>query len=124
MSVNQIAKELGFSRGSVNKIITELGLKPEKYRFGIDAYSPEGIASIRDRAESMGLFTPEAPEGYMSVNQIANKLGIDYKIVKKTITELGLLGLKPEKYRFGPTVTDGYSPEDRARIREWLEKGK
>ena len=130
MRVRKIANELGIAYQTVNKIITELGLlglKPEKYRFGttpVDAYSPEDRARIRDTAEGMGLFAPEAPEGYMSVNQIANKLGIDYKIVKKTITELGLLGLKPEKYRFGPTVTDGYSPEDRARIREWLEKGK
>ena len=124
MSVKKTANELGISFHTVKKIITELGLEREKYKFGTNVtngYSPEDRARIRDTAESMGLFAPEAPEGYMSVNQIAKELGIGFYTVKEIITELGL---EREKYRFGHNVTNGYSPEDRARIREWLEKGK
>jgi biotin operon repressor len=120
MSAKRIAKELGFSYKNVNKIISEIGLSPIKARFGTritDAYSPEDIARIRESAESMGLFSPEAPEGYMSVNRIAEELGISYKTVNKIISEIDL---SPIKARFGTQITDAYSPEDIVRIREQL----
>jgi hypothetical protein len=63
----------------------------------------------------------KAPEGYLSVNRIAKKLGISDGTVSKIISEIGL---SPIKARFGSKITDAYSPEDIARIREWLEKSK
>ena len=54
MSVMRIAEELGISDGTVNKIISEIGLSPIKARFGknvADAYSPVDIARIREWLE-------------------------------------------------------------------------
>ena len=121
MSVNPIAEELGISTSTVSKIISGIDLSPIKARFGTivaDAYSPVDIARIRELAESKGLFSPEAPEGYMSVKRIAKELGISGKTVSKIISELGL---SPIKARFGTRITDAYSPEDIARIRELAE---
>jgi predicted transcriptional regulator len=123
MSVPEIAKELGIVGNTVRNIISELGgLSPKKARFGAkvaDAYSPEDIARIRAEAETRGLFSPEAPEKYMSVPEIAKELRIDASTVRNIISELG--GLSPIKAKFGPTVADAYSPEDIARIREEAE---
>ena len=50
MNVKRIAKELGISAPTVNKIISEIDLSPIKARFGskiTDAYSPLDIARIR-----------------------------------------------------------------------------
>ena len=57
----------------------------------------------------------------MSVNQIANELGIADSTVNKIITELGLV---PIKAKFRTVIADAYSPEDIAKIGERLEKGK
>jgi Mn-dependent DtxR family transcriptional regulator len=124
MSIFQISKELGISALSVRNIIAGLdGLSPIKARFGpnvTDAYPPEEIAKIKDEAERMGLFSPEAPEGYMSIPQIAKELGVGHRTVKNIIAGLG--GLSPIKARFGPVVADAYSPEDIARIKEEAER--
>jgi len=125
MNVKRIAMELGISKDTVSKIISEIDLSPIKAKFGnnnvTDVYSPEDIARIRELAESKELFSPVAPKGYMSVNRIAEELGISPGTVNKIISEIGL---SPIRAKFGTYVTDAYSPEDIARIREWLEKGK
>ena len=122
LNVYQIAKELGISTSTVNKIISELGLSPIRAKYGInneaDAYSPVDIARIRELAESKELFSPEAAGGYMSVSQIAKELGISNYNVNKIISELGL---SPIRAKFGTYVTDTYSPVDIARIRVILE---
>jgi len=122
-SVSQIAKELEVSDRTIRDIIKELdGLTPIDAKFGgvvTEAYSPEDIAKISEVAESRGLLTPAAPEGYMSARKIAEELGVSDRTIKDIIKGLG--GLTPIDAKFGSAVTEAYSPEAIATIREIAE---
>ena len=122
MSARKIAEELGVSDRTIRDIIKELdGLTPIQAKFGsqvTNAYSPEDIANISEVAESKGLLTLAAPEGYKSVSQIAKELTADHGTITDIIKELG--GLTPIDAKFGGVVTEAYSPKDIERIRVQL----
>jgi Mn-dependent DtxR family transcriptional regulator len=130
MSVKKISEELGITNRTVSKLISELGDElggVSKARFGVkltDSYSPEQIGLIRARAEEQGLFTPEAPEGYMSLSQTSKEVGIARNTVSKIISELGNELGEVGKARFGSRLADSYSPEQIEMIRKKaIEKG-
>ena len=124
MSAKKISKELGIADSTVSKLISELGDElgeVNKARFGprsADSYSPEQIEMIRGRAKEKGLFSPEAPEGYMSAKKIREELGIDHKKVLEIISELGDELGEVNKARFGPRSADSYSPEQIEMMRK------
>jgi biotin operon repressor len=130
MSARQISKEMGIARSTFLKIISELGDElgeVSKARFGktlvlADSYSPEQIEMIRDRAKELGLFTAEAPEGYMSLIKISKEIGIAQSTVSKIISALGNELGEVTKARFGPALTDSYSPEQIEMIRARAEE--
>jgi hypothetical protein len=126
MSIKGIHKELNITEAAIKKITSEHdSIVPIKARLGTnitDAYSPEDIERIREVAESKGLFSAEAPEGYLSIRGISKALGVDAAAIKRITS--GLEGLIPVKARFGDKVADSYSPEDIARIAEALEAKK
>jgi biotin operon repressor len=128
MSVSQIRKELGISREKVLRLISELGDElgeVNKARFGsklVDSYSPEQIEMIRARAEEQGLLEAQAPQGYMSANQISKELGISYETVLKLISELGDELGEVNKARFGKKLADSYSPKQIEMIRARAEE--
>ena len=123
-SAKGIAKELKVARETIIDIIKELGgLTPVKAKFSgqvTNAYSPEDIANISEVAESKGLLTPAAPEGYKSVSQIAKELEVARETIKPIISGLGEeldpIRARPSKGQ----ATWYYSPEENARIREQL----
>jgi len=123
MSARRIAKGLGVSRKTITDIIKELGgLTPIEAKYNnqvTNAYSPEDIANISEVAESRGLLAPEAPEGYKSAKGIAKELRLGDRTIKDIIKGLG--GLTPIDAKFGGAVTEAYSPEAIATIREIAE---
>jgi biotin operon repressor len=124
MSASQISKELGITRKTVSKLISELSDElgeVGKARFGkslTDSYSPKQIEMIRVRAKEQGLFAAEAPEGHMSIPKISEELGIAKDTVSKLISELGDELGEVKKARFGTNVTNSYSPEQIEMIRK------
>jgi biotin operon repressor len=117
MSIKQIRKELGIGSEKVLRLISELGDElgeVNKSRFGTnltDSYSPKQIELIRARAKENGLIEAQAPEGYMSVNQIRKKMEIDHSTVLKLISELGDEMGQVDRARFGTKMVNSYSPE-------------
>jgi len=127
MNINNIAKNLGISVTSVNRIIKEIGdelgavTKAKFGRFTTDAYSPDQIEMIRQAAEARGLFSGDAPEGYMNLKQIAKEMGISESAIRKVITELGSNLSDTKMYKFGTNITEAYSPDQIEMIRQAAE---
>ncbi|MEI6170112.1 MAG: hypothetical protein WCP56_03925, partial [Candidatus Saccharibacteria bacterium] len=129
-NVTRIAEELEIDGSTLKKIVDDLNelgeltpikAKPVGGGSVFDIYSPEDITSMKEVAESKGLYLAEAPEGYMNVKNIAKKLGVSDQIVSGIISEFGV-GLDPIMARPSKgQATRYYAPVEITRIREIAE---
>ena len=118
LTLRALADEIGVDRTTLLKIvdqIEDLG-EVEQYRSrnGVTFfYSPEQQDKIR-RA------VPEkAPEGYLTLQALADEIGVYRTTLRKVIDQIEDLG-KVEKYRSsgGSGITSFYSPEQQDKIRQ------
>lgn len=103
------ADEVGEVKVYMSRSTPGLGLSP----------SQQAVIEAGLRAE--GGLRPDAPEGYMSIGQIATAFGTDKDVIKRRLSQLGESIGDVEKYRFGKSTTDGYSPAQQALIKTALE---
>ncbi|MEK7559594.1 MAG: hypothetical protein AAB521_04780 [Patescibacteria group bacterium] len=73
--------------------------------------------------EGAGLYLfPKAPEGILSVKNIAYDLGVDHGTVVKAIEGLSESLGEITQYRFGAVTTTGYTSEQQEMIRQELDR--
>ena len=124
LSTNGIAIELKVSHSTVAKAIKELELKPDgRYQYDSTiayGYCPEKIEKVRVHIRENGVFSEHAPEGYLSVNEIAEKFGVDYTTVKNAVIALELES--DGKYKNVNRVAEVYGPEKIYQIHAYLEE--
>ena len=127
LSINGMQTEFGIAkrtiRDAVEFLSDELG-EIIKARFGrktADAFSPVQQEMIRAYLESKGHFTALPPEGHLSLNGMANELGIGRAVTENAIKRLQLELGEIIKARFGSRVADAYSPTQQKVVREYLE---
>jgi len=128
-SIRGMAEQFGVSKRRLAKatqdLLAELG-RVESYKFfshTTGGYSPEQQEIIKQYLDSTQkpLYSPP-PKEYLSAHGTAKLLGIPSSIVKKAIKDLeGELG-EIEEYKFGPRSAFGFSPEQIAKIAEYIEK--
>lgn len=138
-TINGIARALsdthgfGVSDGLVSTAIEELGervlgkpLKAIGGRYPTDFYSPEQQELIGQHLQERGNFmTP--PEGYLSSQQIAAKIGVATGSIEGAIEgvgeeELGLAVLARTTASAAKKPYKHYSPEQQDKIVEWLRQ--
>ena len=124
-----IARAIGVSHRITTQVIEEL--KQEQLITGIHCrqkgaklgkyYSPTEQEIIRQRAIDHGYIVPQAPEGYMTIMEASERLGIRFESVQHNAKKLGIV---IKKYR----AIDGYrpmfclSPEQFSQIQHYREK--
>jgi hypothetical protein len=84
-------------------------------------YSPEQQAQIRLQLEAQGTFAAPVPEEYTSEAGLRAEWGINTVTINKAIKVLGDSLGELIYFHFGNRRTIGYSPEQQAIIRQYLE---
>lgn len=124
-----IARAIGVSPRTTIQVIEEL--KQEQLITGMhcrqrgaklgEYYSPAEQETIRQRSIDHGYIVPKAPEGYMTIMEASERLGVRFDSVQYTAKKLGIA---MKKYR----AIDGYrpmfclSPEQFLQIQHYREK--
>jgi biotin operon repressor len=127
LSIKGIAKAWNIDNtavGRARKMIGDQLGAAESYKFGSNAtvgYSLEQQAWIVAQLESNGLFTDKAPEDYLSLQGLANALGVSPGGVSIAIKMLGDQLGETGIYRFNQQNATGYSLEQQAWIAAQLE---
>ena len=127
LNVVGIGESLGLSRDVVGRAIAKtknLG-EVKEYRYKIVTspwYSVEQQALIYQTLVERGLFADIAPEGFENTTSLAVLFDIGRVMLEQKIIELGDQLGKVKKYRFPTMTTFGYSPEQQAIIRGYLEQ--
>ncbi len=129
-SANSLAKKWGISgrviADAIDKLSDELG-EVEIFRFGArvaGGYTPEQQAVLRERLQTSGAFIEKPPENVLSILGLTRELSVAHVTVENAIEELDDALGEVAQYKFGSTITGGYTPEQQALIRKLLrEKG-
>jgi AraC-like DNA-binding protein len=87
----------------------------------IEAYSPEQQQIIYKYIAENNYLAPTAPDGYLTVNKVAEELGVNFKTVNRAISALGDSIGKINKYKFSNNITNAYSPEQRLIIKNYID---
>jgi len=119
LPISGIADSFGVDFKTVERAINILVLAPDiNARSGY--YGPEKINQIQNCLSEGGVFNEQTPEGYLSMNTMAEEFGIDYMPVKKAIEALGIQD--DGEYKNVNRLAKVYGPEMIAKIRKHLEE--
>ncbi|MCA9343530.1 hypothetical protein KC947_01090 [Candidatus Saccharibacteria bacterium] len=125
---NATAKELDISHNAVKKAVdalgTELGeITMAKFKNGPAAvYSPEQRQAIRQWLDSQGFLAPKRPDGYLTLNSLADEFSVSFHTVKRAIKELGDELGGGMRVRIVGNYANAYSPEQQQILREYFVK--
>ncbi len=129
LSINGLAEKLGIASRTLQKVIDSMdpqelgGVNLRRFKGNVTgAYSLEQQEKILKQVEMSGLLSSEPTNGELSINGLAEKLGVAYVTVQKIIdsmdpSELGEIRLR----KFVPIVTKAYTPEQQEKI---IQKGE
>lgn len=129
LSLSGVAKKLGIVDKTLKKVIDAMdpqelgGVNLRRFKGNVTgAYSLEQQEKILKQVEMSGLLSSEPTNGELSINGLAEKLGVAYVTVQKIIdsmdpSELGEIRLR----KFVPIVTKAYTPEQQEKI---IQKGE
>jgi len=131
LSIDGLVKKLGVNYWTVKKVIDsmdpgelgEVGLRKFNTRV-TSVYTREQQEKIIRRLELSGKLSAKPVEGELSINGLAEKLGVAYWTVKKIIdsmdpSELGEVGLRKFK-----GVTSAYTMEQQWKVIEYIREYK
>jgi hypothetical protein len=127
LSVKEFADKWGINLTSIYRISyllsDQLG-EIKKFKINnnpIEAYSPEQQQIIYKYIAENNYLAPTAPDGYLTVNKVAEELGVNFKTVNRAISALGDSIGKINKYKFSNNITNAYSPEQRLIIKNYID---
>ncbi len=129
LSAKGIAISTGVNREAVQTVVDDLTregkLEPiQEYRFGSIAtrgYSPADTKLILERMQQRELMAPLPPADYLSSRAMGEKFGVAGVTIRKAAAVIGDSVGKVDRYRYGPHVTEMYSPEQQRMILEYLQ---
>jgi superfamily II DNA or RNA helicase/biotin operon repressor len=113
LSAHIFAKEFGTTAPSLMKALKGYKIPVGRHRFGTNSaisFSPEAQQMVRETVTFVG----PAPEDYVSVQALADELGISHRYLTRAIEENGI---KTGKHRFGVPTGISLSPESQAQVR-------
>lgn len=87
----------------------------------IEAYSQEQQKVIYKFISENNYLAPTAPDGYLTVNKVAEELGVNFKTVNRAISVLGDSIGKVNKYKLHTNFANAYSPEQRLIIKKYID---
>src|SRR3989344_5846910 len=128
LSTKSFAGQLGVTAKTINKAAEELGEQlgeRELYMFGgaaVQGFTREQQQIVSQYLENNGFIVPVAPEGILSAHGLATRLGIDYKMVLRSVREMRDQLAIVNSYKFAngkPSL--GYTLEQQAMLRKHLE---
>ena len=128
LSTKSFAGQLGVTAKTINKAAEELGEQlgeRELYMFGgaaVQGFTREQQQIVSQYLENNGFIVPVAPEGILSAHGLATRLGIDYKMVLRSVREMRDQLDIVNSYKFAngkPSL--GYTLEQQAMLRKHLE---
>ena len=119
LPTSAIANEFNIDPITVAKAILFLEIKPDINK-GNGYYGPEKIEQIRNRLEETKALKEQAPEGYLSLSRIADKLNLGITIIRYAVDNLGIQN--DGEYKIQSKVAAVYGPEKQEKIREYLKK--
>ena len=130
LGLKELADELGLERNAVANAIDALKDKlgeVTKAKLGKSSvprsvYSIQQQNVVRDYFEEKGMLAPPVPDGYKSIKQIADSLGVSWKPIMAAISAIGEDLGKPIRAKFTAIVSDAYSPEQQEIIKSYLEE--
>ena len=127
LSILGIAKQLGVYHGTVSKAIAEINNElgvVKRYKFRsrtVSGYSPEQIEMICTHINRYAEIE-SAPDGYMSMNQIAKQFHTAYETLREVLSKMDNEFGEVKRYKFRRVIADGYSPEQIEMIQKHLNK--
>jgi hypothetical protein len=127
LSINGMSTLFGISNSTLSKVIKELQEdlgEVQKYSLGTritEGYTLEQQEKIRQGLKDKGVFTEKAPENILSITGISTLFGISRPTLSRVIKELQEDLGEVQKYRFGTSITYGYTLEQQEKIRQVLK---
>lgn len=132
MTINSMKHAFGVGQFAVERAVRKLQASGELgddtfYTFeknhSFRGYSPQEQRVIYTWLVENGTFAGAAPDMFLSINGLGEFFNIAPQTVAKgtaALRELGVIG-QERKYKFGPYITAGYSPEEQNAIFDWLK---
>jgi len=128
MSVNGLMAKFNVANSSIRRAIHQLDgrlgdvISAKSSTLKTIVYSPAQQEMIRACLEELGLFAEDAPEGYRSINGIANNFNVSHMTVDDAIKALKEQLGESIKARVNTRIAEVYSPAQQEMIRAYLEE--